>query len=82
MMSVTQLVEKVENNVIYPDSDGESIVANTKQFDWISNIFHHLRPQFDYDPNVFIARDFIWYPVENNYKIHSIPDAISLTLNG
>jgi len=75
-MNKTQLAENLENNIIYPDSDGEPMADNTKQFDWITNIVHNLRTQFHYDSNVFVAGDLLWYPVEGNNKIRRAPDAM------
>jgi Uma2 family endonuclease len=49
---------------------------NTKQFDWITLIVHNLRSQFQHDPNVFIAGDLLWYPVEGDNKIRKAPDAM------
>jgi len=71
-----QLAEELDNEVIYPDSDGQPMADNTKQFDWIGNIVHNLRTQFSDDANVFIAGDLLWYPVEGNNKIRRAPDAM------
>jgi len=72
----SQLAPQVDNEIIYPDSDGQPMADNTKQFDWISNIVYNLRSQFEANPNVFIAGDLLWYPVEGNNKIRRAPDAM------
>ncbi|EDN66053.1 Protein of unknown function DUF820 [Beggiatoa sp. PS] len=49
---------------------------NTKQFDWITNIVFNLRTQYQNDPNVFIAGDLLWYPIEGDNKTRRAPDAM------
>jgi len=75
-MSKPNLVAKFVEEIIYPESDGEPMADNTKQFDWITNIVHNLRSQFRNNPNVFIAGDLLWYPVKGNNKIRRAPDAM------
>src|SRR5262249_37507082 len=48
----------------YPDSDGEPMAENTLQFKWIVTIKEGLDGVFRHDPNVFVAGDLFWYPVE------------------
>lgn len=62
--------------VIYPDSDGQPMADNTKQFRWIMVIHHNLAWLFDHDPLVFVAGDLLWYPVEGNNKIRQAPDVM------
>jgi len=62
--------------VLYPESDGLPMADNTKQFDWIVTIKCGLEAMFDHDPNVFVAGDLLWYPVQNNDKIRAAPDAL------
>lgn len=49
---------------------------NTKQFRWIMVIYHNLEWLFADDPNVFVAGDLLWYPVEGNNKIRNAPDVM------
>lgn len=49
---------------------------NTKQFRWIMVIYHNLEWLFADDPNVFVAGDLLWYPVEGNNKIRNDPDVM------
>ena len=58
--------------VEYPDSDGEPIAENTLQFRWIVTIKGGLDAVFRDDPNVFVAGDLLWYPVEGNNTSGSI----------
>jgi len=60
--------------VQYPDSDGEPMADNTAQFNWISIIMWNLEHLFAGDPNVFVARDHLIYPVEGNAKLRQAPD--------
>jgi Uma2 family endonuclease len=62
--------------VYYPDSDGKPMADNTKQFRWIVVIEQNLEYLFANDPNVFVAGDLLWYPVEGNNKIRQAPDAM------
>lgn len=49
---------------LYPDSDGNPMSDNTEQFRWIVMIKENLEIIFADDPNVFVAGDLLWYPVE------------------
>jgi Uma2 family endonuclease len=62
--------------VVYPDSDGEPIADNTLQFAWITKIKGNLEIVFKDDPNVFVAGDLLWYPVEGDNKLRTAPDAM------
>jgi Uma2 family endonuclease len=62
--------------VYYPDSDGKPIADNTKQFRWIVTIKENLDLLFAADPNVFVAGDLLWYPVEGDNTIRNAPDAM------
>jgi len=60
----------------YPDSDGRPMADNTLQFQWIVTIKENLEVLFAADPNVFVAGDLLWYPVEGQPKIRQAPDAL------
>ncbi len=62
--------------IIYPDSDGKPMADNTKQFEWIITIAGGLQALFADDPNVFVAGDLLWYPVEGDNKARIAPDAL------
>ena len=62
--------------VEYPDSDGQPMAENTLQFEWITLIKENLDWLFAADPQVFVAGDLLWYPVEGNPKIRQAPDAL------
>ncbi len=58
----------------YPDSDGLPIADNTLQFQWIGTIMWGVNALFLDEPNVFVAGDLLWYPVERQPKIRIAPD--------
>jgi Uma2 family endonuclease len=65
-----------KTDVIYPDSDGQPMSDNTKQFRWIVTIKENLEVIFKDDPNVFVAGDLLWYAIEGNNKTRQAPDAM------
>jgi Uma2 family endonuclease len=65
-----------KNEIIYPDSDGQPMSDNTLQFNWIVKIKENLEILFANDPNVFVAGDLLWYPVEGDNTIRRAPDAM------
>jgi Uma2 family endonuclease len=62
--------------VVYPDSDGQPMSDNTVQFRWITVIHFNLDWQYADNPEVFVAGDLLWYPVEGNPKIRQAPDVM------
>jgi Uma2 family endonuclease len=74
---MTTLVEPAtQPEIVYPESDGQPMADNTKQFRWIVTIEGGLEAQFHDDPNVFVAGDLLWYPVEGRPTIRAAPDAM------
>ncbi len=73
---VSQLQPLSQSEVIYPDSDGKPMANNTKQFRWIVVIQQNLDWLFADDPNVFVAGDLFWYPVEGKSNIVNAPDVM------
>ena len=49
---------------------------NTLQFKWIVTIKEGLDNVFRDDPNVFVAGDLLWYPVEGDPKTRTAPDTM------
>ncbi len=60
--------------IIYPESDGNPMADNTKQFRWIVTIKENLELLYAENPDVFVAGDLLWYPVEGNNTIRQAPD--------
>ncbi len=66
----------VTNQIVYPDSDGQPMADNTKQFQWITVIKTNLDWLFRDNEMVFVAGDLLWYPVEGNPKYRVAPDTM------
>jgi Uma2 family endonuclease len=64
----------VDPNIEYPEDDGLPMSDNSKQFRWIVNIEANLGAIFADDPNVFVAGNMLWYPVEGQPSIRLAPD--------
>jgi Uma2 family endonuclease len=64
------------NHIVYPDSDGQPMADNTKQFQWITVIKTNLDWLFRDNAMVFVAGDLLWYPVEGNPKYRVAPDTM------
>lgn len=75
MVIQTPSAEKTDI-VYYPESDGQPMADNTKQFRWIVTIKEGLEALFADDPDVFVAGDLLWYPVEGRPNIRQAPDAL------
>ncbi len=73
---VTQIQSTEQTEIVYPDCDGEPMSDNTKQFRWIVTIKEGLEWLFKDDPNVFVAGDLLWYPVEGDNVTRAAPDAM------
>jgi Uma2 family endonuclease len=62
--------------IIYPESDGQPIADNTEQFQWIVTLQGGIDALFKDDPNVFVAGDLLWYPIEGNNQLRIAPDVM------
>ncbi|MCU0982813.1 MAG: Uma2 family endonuclease [Pirellulaceae bacterium] len=60
----------------YPDSDGLPMSDNTLQFQWIVTLQGGLDALFRDDPDVFVAGDLLWYPVEGDNTVRAAPDVL------
>ncbi len=67
---------QLEPVIEYPDSDGQPMSDNTLQFEWISILKWNLEAVFRDDPQVFIAGDLLWYPVEGSNRLRTAPDVM------
>jgi hypothetical protein len=74
MSSTTSISQSAE--IEYPGSDGEPMAENSLQFTWIVTIKEGLDGVFRHDPNVFVAGDLFWYPVEGDPKTRLAPDTL------
>lgn len=73
---VPQLQSSTKPDIIYPDSDGQPMADNTQQFELIVWIKENLELLFANDPNIFVAGDLLWYPVEGNNTLRQAPDVM------
>jgi len=71
-----QLQPETKKPIVYPDSDGQPMSDNTLQFQWIVTIKENLELLFSNNPNVFVAGNLLWYPIEGNNTIRRAPDAM------
>jgi Uma2 family endonuclease len=71
----TDAIDEIDA-VVYPDSDGKPMSDNTKQFRWIVVIEQNLEWLFADRPDVFIAGDLLWYPVEGDNSLSMAPDTM------
>jgi Uma2 family endonuclease len=65
-----------KTEIIYPESDGKPMADNTKQFRWILTIQQNIDWLYTNDPQVFVAGDLLWYPVEGQTQIAAAPDTM------
>lgn len=72
----TQIQSANQPDLIYPESDGQPMADNTKQFRWIVTIKEGLEWLFQDDPNVFVAGDLLWYPIQGDNITCAAPDAM------
>lgn len=73
---VTQIVPQTDAEIIYPDSDGQPMADNTIQFRWLTVIQYNLAWLFAENPDVFVAGDLLWYPLQGNNKLRQAPDVM------
>ena len=72
----TKLQSSTQPELVYPESDGQPMADNTKQFRWIVTIKEGLEWLFQDDANVFVAGDLLWYPIEGDNVTRAAPDAM------
>jgi len=65
-----------DGEMLYPDSDGRLMSENTLQGEWIRLIRGGLDLRYRDDPDVFVASDLGWYPVEGRNTRRLAPDAM------
>lgn len=71
-LSISELLERIE----YPESDGQPMSDNTLQWYWMVLIKEGLELLFADDPNVFVAGNLLWYPVEGDNRLRAAPDVM------
>jgi Uma2 family endonuclease len=61
---------------VYPESDGKPLAENTKQLRWIVVLYGNLAALFRDRPDVFVAGDLFWYPVQGQPEVRQAPDVL------
>ncbi|MBD2576627.1 Uma2 family endonuclease [Oscillatoria sp. FACHB-1406] len=73
---VAQIPKPKSAPIIYPESDGLPMADNTLQFRWIMTFYYNLEWLFADNPDIFVAGNLLWYPVEGEVKIRQAPDVM------
>ncbi|MBE9004494.1 Uma2 family endonuclease [Fortiea sp. LEGE XX443] len=73
---LTQLPSSTKKDIIYPETDGQPMAENTRQFELIVLIKKNLDLLFADEPDVFVAGDLFWYPVEKDNVTRRAPDVM------
>ena len=73
---MSQLHKPVIDEIYYPESDGQPMAENTIQYRYLVLIKEGLEILFAHEPNVFIAGDLFWYPVEGDNETRLAPDVM------
>ncbi|AOY80625.1 Uma2 family endonuclease [Moorena producens JHB] len=71
-----QQITPTTDDIFYPESDGKPMADNTLQFELITTIKYGLEVHFKDEPNVFVAGDLLWYPIQGQPKINQAPDVM------
>src|SRR3954447_5744364 len=58
----------------YPESDGQPMAENTRQFRWIMVLAGNLAALFRGRGDVFVSGNQFWYPVEGEPEVRAAPD--------
>lgn len=74
-MSIAEL-PALAQDIIYPESDGQPMADNTRQFEWIVTLKGGLDALFQAQADVFVAGDLLWYAVEGQPEQCRAPDAM------
>ena len=74
MSAITQ--RTTPKAIKYPDCDGKPIAENTLQFEYIVTLKGGFDALYADDPNVFVAGDLLWYPVEGQPTNRMAPDVL------
>jgi Uma2 family endonuclease len=70
----TALLPPLPSPIDYPESDGEPMADNTKQWRWMVVLFGNLAALFRDAADVLVGGNLIWYPVEGQPETKAAPD--------
>jgi Uma2 family endonuclease len=71
---VSTTLPKTSDSSFYPETDGQPMSDNTRQFQWIVMLADNLAALFHDRPDVFVCGNQNWYPVKGEPEICSAPD--------
>src|SRR3954465_14753585 len=60
--------------IFYPESDGQPMAENPRQFRWIFVLAGNLAALFRDRADVFVSGNQFWYPVEGEPEVRAAPD--------
>lgn len=60
--------------IFYPETDGQPMAENTRQFRWIVTLAGNLAALFRDRPDVFVCGNQFWYPREGEPDVRVAPD--------
>ncbi len=66
----------LDDDRLFPDSDGKPMADDTEQFRWIVLIKENLKILFADDLLVFVAGDLLWYPLRSTLVDPTAPDVM------
>lgn len=66
--------QAIKPTIHYPESDGMPMAESTVQYKSLTNIEGNVSILYRDDPNVFVAADLFWYPLEGYNDIKYAPD--------
>lgn len=75
-MAATALQREAKPEVLYPGLDGEPIAKNTIEYQYIVAIQVGLDAMFARNPDVFVAANLPWYPMEWRPDINNTTDVM------
>src|SRR5262249_7038639 len=78
MAMSTPTLRRSPQPIQYPEDDGNPMSDNTLQFQYIVTVQGGLDALFRDDPDVFIAGNLLWYPVEGDPTIRQAPDVMAV----
>ncbi|WP_309685979.1 Uma2 family endonuclease [Armatimonas sp.] len=72
----TTIISTTVKPIVYPDSDGQPMADNTKQFEEICALKLGCEAEFATRDNVFVAGDLLWYPLQGQPTVRQAPDVL------
>jgi Uma2 family endonuclease len=72
--AMNKVAAALEEEIVYPESDGQPMSDNTKQFVWIVLLYGNLAAQYRDDENVFVGGNQNWFPRQGEPDLSKAPD--------